>query len=363
MNPRSLRVAALVVTAGLPPLNKGVTGFGDWVFVVADLGSGPTVIRSVVDLDRDRWLVPGTTVTIDVNPVRLGQVQAFTVDWASVAPIRDRVAAGDPALADPRAARVAAATARTAAAPSPSPAPVGVRNSRSAPCSGPILEVASWSAACDDAISRTGATGDGTVRAVAIISAMRMLFSDLTHDGQGRPNPQLDREMLFYWRKRAGNETVLSINIAGRPPYAVFVPDFDAPAEKPATIAPWLYPWLPVLISSSGAIDVRWDEVPPWTSISPSRALAAYEQHLSTLDPVGYPAPPRPQVIQFGAPRPVTLPPAVQQQAAAFAQWLRTLPAEQQPAALAAARTSVDAMPPPIREAHLALWRLLGIPV
>lgn len=362
MNPQSLRVAALVVMAGLPPLNKGVKGFGDWVFVVADLGAGPTVIRSVVDLDRDRWLVPGTTVTIDVNPVQLGGVRAFTVDWASVAPIRDRAAAGDPALVDPRGARLAAVAARTAAAPLP-PASPGMGNSRSTPCSGPVLEVASWSAACDDAISRTGVTVDGTVRAVAVVSAMRMLFSDLTHDGQGRPNPQLDREMLFYWRKRAGNETVLSINIAGRSPYAVFVPDFDSPAEKPATIAPWLYPWLPVLVSPSGAIDVRWDEVPPWTSISRSRALAAYEHHLSTLDPVSYSPPPPPRIVQFGTPRPITLPPAVQQQAAAFAQWLRTLPPEQQPGALATARTSVDAMPPPIRDAHLALWRLLGIPV
>jgi hypothetical protein len=360
MNPQSLRVAALVVMAGLPPLNKGVKGFGDWVFVVADLGSGPAVIRSVVDLDRDRWLVPGTTVTIDVNPVQLGQARAFTVDWASVAPIRDRVAAGDPALVDPRGARAAAVAARTAAAP---PQPASTGSKRSTPCSGPVLEVASWSAACDDAISRTGATVNGKVRAVAIVSAMRMLFSDLTHDGQGRPNPQLDREMLFYWRKRAGNETVLSINIAGRSPYAVFVPDFDSPADKPATIAPWLYPWLPVVVAPSGTVDVLWDEVPPWTSISRSRALAAYEQHLSTLDPVSYPPPPQPQMLQFGTPRPVALPPAVQQQAAAFAEWLRTLPADQQPGALAAARASIDAMPPPIREAHLALWRLLGIQV
>jgi hypothetical protein len=223
---------------------------------------------------------------------------------------------------------------------------------------------------------------------VAIIAAMRMLFSDLTHDSQGRPNPQSDHEQLIYWRKRAGNETVLSINIAGRPPYAVFVPDLTSPAEKPATIAPWLYPWLPVLVSPTGAVEVVWDEVPPWTSISRSRTLAAYEQQLSTIDPVSYPPPAAPRVFSFGAAAPpaahqqgVVVPPAVHsqavvvppaavalpleahQQAAAFAHWLGTLPADQQAAAVAGARASLDPMAPPVREAYLALWRSLGVRV
>ena len=103
--PRSGPVSAIVVDAAPPPQNLTARNYGDWVYVVANLQDGPTLLRSVVKLDPDRWLVPGTTVRIDFDPAAADAIHAFEMDWDSVAPIRDRAAAGDPVLTDPRAAR------------------------------------------------------------------------------------------------------------------------------------------------------------------------------------------------------------------------------------------------------------------
>ena len=51
-------VTATVTAAGAPPQNLTARHYADWVFVVADLGDGPTLWCTVVRLDRDRWLVP-----------------------------------------------------------------------------------------------------------------------------------------------------------------------------------------------------------------------------------------------------------------------------------------------------------------
>lgn len=268
-----VRVTAMIIRAGLPPANMNVRGWGDWVIAVVDLGRGPVALKAVVELDRDRWLVPGTMVAVNVDPARVSDVRAFQVDWASVPPIQDRVAAGDPTLADPRGARNAAAHALAQATAVAEPPRGGGIYSRG-PCSGPSLQVASWSESYDRAVAGAASTPvrPGKVRAVVIMSAVRLLFSDLTHDGAGRPNPQTDHKGLIHWHPKRGTEAVLSVAVPGHPPYPVFVPRLTTPKDKPVNQATWLYPWLPAQVAANdpGKVEILWDELPPWGQVSPT---------------------------------------------------------------------------------------------
>src|SRR6185312_10851024 len=100
-----MRVSAMIVRAGLAPLNMIARGYQDWACVATDLGDGPVAVWSLVAMDRDRWLLPGMRVTIDVDMPRVGGTTCFAVDPATVPPIRDLVAAGDPVVTDPRGSR------------------------------------------------------------------------------------------------------------------------------------------------------------------------------------------------------------------------------------------------------------------
>jgi hypothetical protein len=186
----SMHVQALVTAAGAPPQNLTARHYADWVFAVADLGSGPTLIRSVVDLDRDRWLVPGMEIPIEVDPGGLDDVHAFKIDWDAVPTIAERVDANDPCLADPRAARAAAKAAQAGAADH-AHAPTGpisrlgqplygLGQNAIAPSSGMSLDTSSWTAECDGAIEHAASAPApaGKKRAVVILAAMRMVFRD-----------------------------------------------------------------------------------------------------------------------------------------------------------------------------------------
>ena len=71
------------------------------VRVIIGEGQGATLaLGSPHRRDREHWLVPGMQAPVSVNP---GNPQDFEVLWDQVPSMPDRVAAGDPALADPRA--------------------------------------------------------------------------------------------------------------------------------------------------------------------------------------------------------------------------------------------------------------------
>jgi hypothetical protein len=385
-----MKVSAMIVRAGLAPHNKLVVGYRDWAGVVTDLGSGPTAFWSVIALDRDRWLLPGMRVDIDVDPKKIGGVNCFDVDYATVPAIRDLVAASDPLVTDPRAARRAALTAKEAAN---EVVPTfrtlfGPGEMFHRPQTGPATTVDGWSAGCDEAIGRTvsdtGPTSPaGTTRAVAIVTAMRMRLRDTTRDlftGQPKPQDGPARGGRFLPASR-GNETVLSINVAGQAPWAVFVPDFRSPDHAPATTNPAVYPWLPVTVPTGapGPVTVLWDEVRrsghtfgevPSMSMRDGLALARQlraqrqQQGMMPMRPTSLPPNVRyPGAIPPPPPEAAGLPPDAYPNALRFARMLATIPPAGHAQSIQAALASLNTVPPEQRPAYLALWRALGIPV
>jgi hypothetical protein len=278
-----MQVQAIVTACGAPPQNLTARHYADWVFVVADLGSGPTLIRSVVRLDRDRWLVPGMQVPIEVDPGSLDAVHVFKIDWDAVPTIIERVDANDPCLADPRAARAAAKAAQEGAADH-AHAPTGpisrlgqplygLGQNAVSPSSGMPLDTSSWTAECDRAIEHAASAQApaGRKRAVVIPAAMRMVFRETGHHWDGSPDLTGDSNQSSFESSPRGNETVLAVNVPGQPPYAVFEPHFKSPRSRPVYRVPTLYPWLPALVSDANPseieieIEIVWDEVPDET--------------------------------------------------------------------------------------------------
>jgi hypothetical protein len=331
----------------------------------------------VVQLDRDRWLVPGMEVTIEIDPEREQKVHTFTIDWDSVPTIAERVSANDPALADPRTARQAAHEAQAGAADH-AHAPTGVISQLSdpfyglgphpsiAPSSGLSCDVSGWSAKCDAAIAAaaTGPAPDGQRRGVAILAAIRLVFRNVSHRWDGAPDLTGDLNAASFESGIRGNEAVFAINLPGEPPYAVLARHFKAPHDRPMHSIPDLFPWLPVLVSDrdSSAFDVVWDEVPTEMGRINERISEDLEERSATVQAIqeaaSGPAPagqPAPQLIptdlsafldpkRRGDAIKATMDAAAQMQAQALAQ--------SQAAAQAAAQSAAEGLP--VAEGHRA---------
>src|SRR5258708_4803375 len=107
MSPREVvgqRMNALVVAAELPLDNRimvGAQSRGSVRIVIED-AQPPIMATKDFRLDSTHWLVSGMSIPVVLDPARPSQ---FEIEWDSIPSIQERVAAGDPALTDPRAAR------------------------------------------------------------------------------------------------------------------------------------------------------------------------------------------------------------------------------------------------------------------
>ncbi len=362
-----MRVSALIARAGLAPLNKTAIGYKDWVCAVTDLGSGPVAIWSLVRLDKDRWLLPGLTVTIEVAPDKVGQHECFSVEWAGVPTVTEACAAGHPAYADPRGVRLFVLETRQRV-PETTPMErtlMGPGPAFHVPQTGPKLDVANWNTACTQAIEQAGTlpAPAGQVRAVAIVVAMRMVLLSASRSLiTGAPNPEgHDARQHRYQHAMTGNDAVLAVTIPGQAPYAVFVKGFKSPRDKPMEKLLDFRQFLPALVP---AVDGRpeptivWDEVqPPPAPQLPGtiEGLRMVGQMLSQK---------RARWAAASTPHPGPgLPPIAYRNAARFAAYYHSLPPEQRPATLQSAIASLDTVAPHERPAYLALWRQHGLPV
>lgn len=104
-NGGGLRATALVVAADRPLTNAsrwGNAGKGS-VTILVDVGSDtPIHVARRTRLTEDRWLVGGMEIPVSIDPAK---PEEFEVDWDAIPSIEERVAANDPALADPLAAQ------------------------------------------------------------------------------------------------------------------------------------------------------------------------------------------------------------------------------------------------------------------
>jgi hypothetical protein len=417
---RSDTVSAIVVDAAPPPQNLTARHYGDWVYVVADLPDGPTLLRSVVKLDPDRWLVPGSTMRITHDPAEANEVHAFEVDWDSVATIRDRVAAGDPVLVDPRGARQAALDARRAARVGFGDRPGDVASRVDQPALGapmtgalsphPHLDSSTWSAACDRALQAAASIpASGGTRGVVVLVAMRIVLRSIGHHLDGTPAASEHGDAgAGPERSMRGNEAVFAVHLPGRAPRALFVEHFQSPRDKRVTTEPALYPWLPAIVADDeSGFEVVWDEVGDTmeqvAGIAQSQMAAkqataqsivdAYEHGGGAADPAAgahamqakmqelYGDNPQFQKAQAeaarrqaaGSPAPAAppdatpdddgVPDAVRTAAATVAAQLEKMPKSMRKMVIDQTRQSFEALPPEMRDAYLEAYRAAGVPI
>ena len=266
------RTTALVVEAAVPPEGGPSIGPGSSgpVRILADLGSGPRLHDGKIRMTEAHWLVPGMEVAVTFDPD--DPHGRFEVDWESVPTIEARAASGDPALADPIAARRKVAHA------------LGLTQADTGTARTERFQHALGQAASQP-------KPPGTLRAVALIATIRgrrRIVGDAenasTHD------------QVTYGRPSAA---VLAVNIPGRAPYAVYVERFKCEVDL---LEPLWMP-LPALVSDGdpGDVEILWDEVPDHASQLTDRiagSRAAQQARTAEVDAFGGQALPQPAQMQ-----------------------------------------------------------------
>jgi hypothetical protein len=225
------RRPALVTHVDAPPQgapHHGALSRGT-IRVVVDLGSGPVEVAGMFRFADDHWLVRGMDVTVLIDPARPTE---FDVDWSSVTSMADRVAANDPALADPFAAgrRVAQALGLT-------------REDTGTRRQGRFAELMTAAAVAPPVA--------GKLHAVVLIASIRGRL-EVSGSDPGPPSTELT--------VHRNSEAVLAVNVPGRPPYAVFVRSFNFPRSQSDIAGSGL----PALVAATDPddVEVQWDDVP-----------------------------------------------------------------------------------------------------
>ncbi len=228
---RAVRATALVVEASAPPEGSARIGPGSHgsVRVLVDAGSQPRVAEVRVAMSAEQWLVPGMEVQVALHPSRPDHVE---IDWTTVPAIEARVAAGDPALADPIGARRKVAHA------------LGMTQRDTG-----TARTDRFNRALEHA-STLGAPA-GRRRAVVLIATIRGRRR-IVGDGQNSST----HDQVTYGKDSA---TVLSVHVPGQAPYAVYRERFKLGADL---LEPLWMP-LPALVSDADRADVEilWDEL------------------------------------------------------------------------------------------------------
>ncbi len=226
------RTTALVLEATAPPEGGPSIGPGSRgsVRIQADPGSGSRAFDGKIRMIEEHWLVPGMEVPVTFDGQRPEQ---FEIDWDAIPSMEARAGANDPALAEPVVAR-----RKVAHALGLSRADTG--SSRTERVERALAQRAEQPAP------------PGKLPGVVLIATIRgrrKIVGDANNDST--------HDQLTYERKSAA---VLSVNVLGRPPYALYVRKFKCETDL---IEPLWTP-LPALVSIEDPADVEilWDEVP-----------------------------------------------------------------------------------------------------
>ncbi|HET6869605.1 MAG TPA: hypothetical protein VFH80_27075 [Solirubrobacteraceae bacterium] len=223
---------ALVIEAAAPPQGGPSVGPGSHgpLRIRVDLGSGPRLYDANIRMTEAHWLVPGMDIEIRFDP---DHPDRFEIDWDAMPGMEARAASGDPALADPVAARRKVAHA------------LGLTQADTGTARTERVE-----RAIEQARSRPAPPGkQHAVVLIATIRGRRRVVGD--------PENAVTHDQVTYKRASAA---VLSVNVPGRAPYAVYVPRFKCVVDL---LEPLWMP-LPALVSAVEPTDLEilWNEVP-----------------------------------------------------------------------------------------------------
>jgi hypothetical protein len=228
----SVRTTGLVIGTTDPVDN--LLRFGNrnrgWVRVIADVGGDEINAVGRFDLTVKRWLVLGMEIPVTMDPEK---PSAFQIDWNSIPSMEDRVAANDPTLVDPLRAQKRAREALLAASgAAQDPADTTLER----------FEKAMKDAAEQPAVA-------GKKRAIVHVAAITATVQTLESPTGHTP---AHKKQVSTGRRKA----VLSVNIPGQAPYALFRRRFKRPLGFTGLI-------VPALVSSSDPsdVDVLWDEL------------------------------------------------------------------------------------------------------
>ncbi len=201
---------------------------GGWVRVLADVGGNQVNAVGRFDLTEKRWLVVGMEIPVRVDP---DKPRGFEIDWHAIPSMEERVAANDPNLADPIGAQRRAREALLAA--------IGAADSP-ADATPERFEKAMKYAAEQPAPA-------GKTRAIVHVAAITTTVRTAEYSTEN----QISKKQASTGKRKA----VLSVNIPGQPPYALFRRRFKRPLGITGLI-------VPALVSSSDPADVEvlWDE-------------------------------------------------------------------------------------------------------
>lgn len=226
-----VHTTGLVVGTSDPIANKLRLGnrYRGWVRVIADAGGNQVNAVGRFDLTENRWLVVGMEIPVRVDPEKPG---GFEIEWAAIPTMEERVAADDPTLVDPLGAQIRARAALLAA-----------NGAAASPRDGMLerFEKAMQYAAEQPAPA-------GKTRAIVHVAAITATVRTAEYSTEH----QISKKQVSTGRRKA----VLSVNVPGRPPYALFQRRFKRPRGMAGLI-------VPALVSSSDPTDVEvlWDEL------------------------------------------------------------------------------------------------------
>jgi hypothetical protein len=290
VNAGQQEMTALVVDSR-PPLDNGFwnhKAIPGVVHVLVD-AQPPIYVAHGFFLDRDHWLVRGMRLPVAIDPAA---PENFEIRWEQVPSIEQRVAAGDPTLADPLGTKKRTMQALIASGAAGG-AQAALQEARSKPLAftrGTVdrpemraayieaqmldVQLGGWDAVVgqfnqmvqDAAQAPTPA---GKVRAVAVeATSAATLKVQADNDGQGASHINFERH--------GKHDRVLAINVPGQIPYAVFKKDLDIRPGKAGT----LHGGMPALISVADPADVEilWDEMIS-SKQATRQAKAAARQH------------------------------------------------------------------------------------
>lgn len=222
----------LVIEAAAPPEGTPSIGPGSNgpLRILADLGSGRRLHDARIRMTEAHGLVPGMDVEVMLDP---NHPDRFEIVWDSIPSMEARAASGDPALADPVAARRKVAHA------------LGLTQADTGTARSERVE-----RALSEAESRPAPPGKQ--RAVVLIATIRGRRRVV-----GDPENAATHDQVTYKRASAA---VLAVNIPGRAPYPLYVPRFKCEVDL---LEP-LWTGLPALVSGVDPSDVEilWAEVP-----------------------------------------------------------------------------------------------------
>jgi hypothetical protein len=226
-----IHTTGLVVGTSDPIVNKLRLGnrYRGWVRVIADAGGNQVNAVGRFSLTENRWLVVGMEIPVRVDPE---QPRGFEIEWGAIPTMEERVAANDATLVDPLGAQMRAQAVLLAA-----------NGAAASPADG-MLE--RFEKAMKYAAEQPAAEGKtrAIVHVAAITSTVRTAEYSTEH--------QISKKLVSTGKRKA----VLSVNVPGQPPYAVFHRKFRRPRGMAGLI-------VPAVVSSSDPTDVEvlWDEL------------------------------------------------------------------------------------------------------